>query len=705
LIYGYISAFTKLPIPHAVNSRDAGAGKTYLLVTVASYFPSRYIIELAGMSDKALVHRPGTMVISEYNEETGDEETHAIDPIIDRLELEIEEIKGQNKQLTKENKEKIKAIEAEIRDVRNRAEKLIDLDNQIILCLDTLQDSLLNTLMSLMSQDTPRDQKYTFAEKSVSGQIRTRVNRLRGMPVLFTTRVIDDTRALRFDEKNRRFIQITPDTSSEKIRAANRLIGLKYGCLPEEYDELVVSRDDKEKAKRTIKVLITKLMQQSKNLKPKDSGIKIPGPIIKAISNSIPAAENQVWSMTVELRLMKYLAIITKVNMDDRPKVLDRETGQRYPIAIFDDLEETLELMERAASSVRPYVARWFNDVFITAFRDRDGKPNELRDDLGNVIAKESHVGVTTEQLAEKTKEVFGGIKPSSRELLTKYIYPLINQGIIDKVQSRINGRFNIFFPVEEGNIFSLFEKADVPRLKISNPDLYPTTDRIEKSFRFLWGRYYKDGVEKRYSLIDVDEKEITPQELAQKYFDSPESCFTKGYSEIESTPPASNNVQTDLHKKDIDESADHAVLTQSELDNSRNSSPEYRSEVSTNNGIFPRNLIHDPKNVLNGMLVLKCPFCTSYKTPIEFDMVSHLREMHGPELANSVPSRGKCYNMSYRIECAIENMKRKAPAEYYGSRNAEFGQRFTNVQKPMVERMSKAEPLDEWFGRRSPGT
>lgn len=496
------------------------------------------------MSDKALVHRPGIMVIPEYNEETDEEETYAIDPIISKLELEIEEIQGKEK-LSKEDKEKIKAIYVQIKDIKNRAEKLINLDNQIILCLDTPQDSLINVLMSLISQDTQRDQKYTFAEKSPSGQLGTRVNRLRGMPVLFTTRVIDDTRALRFDEKNRRFINVTPDTSSKKIRAANKLIGLKCGCLPEEYDELVLSREDKERCRHIIKVIIAKLKQHSKNLKPKEYGIKIPIPIVDAISQCIPASEHQVWSMTVEGRLMKYLSIITKINMDSRPKVLDAETAQLYPIAIYDDLKETLELMERAASSVRSYIVKWYNEVFIPTFKDREDKPNELKED-GIIIAKERHVGVTTDQLAEKNKKVFGGIKPSSGELLNKYLYPLINQGIVDKAQSQINGRFNIFFPVEEvedGNIFSLFENVDVPKLKISNPSLYPTTDLIEESFRFLLGRYSNGAEDKRYRIIDVDDKEITRHELAQKYYSSPESCFIGDYP---STSCVSNNVPTD---------------------------------------------------------------------------------------------------------------------------------------------------------------
>jgi hypothetical protein len=554
LFYGYGSAFTKCPIPHTINSRDSGAGKTYLLDIVAGYFPGKYIIYLAGMSDKALVHRPGILVIPEYNEETGEEETRPIDPIINDLQLQINEIQSKEKK-TRKDKEEILAITAKIEDIRKRAEKLIDLDNQIILCLDTPQDSLINALMSLISQDTQRDQKYTFAEKSSSGPLRTRVNRLRGMPVLFTTRVIDDTRALRFDEKNRRFINITPDTSSIKIRAANKLIGLKCGSLPAEYDDLVVSRSDRERCKRIVKTIIAKLKLHSKNFKPKESGIKIPAPITDAISHCIPTSENQVWSMTVMGRLMRYLAVITKVNMDNRPKVLDTETGQFYPIATFDDLKETLELMDRAASSVRPYIAKWYNEVFLPTYREKDGKLDEAIVN-GNLLIREMHVGVTTEQLAEKTKEIFGGLKPSSKELLEKYLYPLLNQGIIDKIQSQINGRYNIFFPAEEetqgGNIFSLFEDADVPKLKVSEHNLYPSTEHIEESFRSMLGRYSNGRGENRYQLIDTNEKAISPHELAHKYYSFPESCFIPEFSEQNITLCCCNNVPTGLDNKDI---------------------------------------------------------------------------------------------------------------------------------------------------------
>jgi hypothetical protein len=44
LFYGMCSAFTKLPILHNVNSKDAGAGKSYLLSHVGGHFPKRYAL-------------------------------------------------------------------------------------------------------------------------------------------------------------------------------------------------------------------------------------------------------------------------------------------------------------------------------------------------------------------------------------------------------------------------------------------------------------------------------------------------------------------------------------------------------------------------------------------------------------------------------------------------------------------------------------
>jgi len=63
-------------------------------------------------------------------------------------------------------------------------------------------------------------------------------------------------------------------------------------------------------------------------------------------------------------------------------------------------------------------VIPWTPDmVFIPAFKDLDGRPNELRSETGDLLVRERHVGVTTEQLADKTKKVYGGLKPSSGDV------------------------------------------------------------------------------------------------------------------------------------------------------------------------------------------------------------------------------------------------------------------------------------------------
>jgi hypothetical protein len=54
--------------------------------------------------------------------------------------------------------------------------------------------------MSLVSQDSSREQKYEFVEKSGSGKLGSKNNALKGTPVLFTTQVIDDTKNQRFAE-------------------------------------------------------------------------------------------------------------------------------------------------------------------------------------------------------------------------------------------------------------------------------------------------------------------------------------------------------------------------------------------------------------------------------------------------------------------------------------------------------------------------
>lgn len=524
LFYGMNSAFTKIPIPHNVNSKNSGSGKSYLLNLVAEYFPSKSVMILAGASSKAFHHKEGVMVIR--NVETG--ELEEVEPKIEKLEDELEELDSEK------DKARIREIEKNIKYLKRHQQKLIDLDNTIIIIQDTPEDSLLVNLMSLSSQDSSHDQEYIFADKSSSGKIISGSNIIRGMPVIFTTRVVDDTRHERFEETNRRSINVTPNVSKEKIDAANNLIGNRYGLLPEEYDEKVASKEDKEKAKMIVSQIVEKLINHSKFLNPKESGIRVP--FAESISHSIPS--DNVWSMTVMERLMRYLSIVTKVNMDSRPRYVNIKTGAFYPISTFQDLKETLHLMERGASSIRQYIAEWYNQVFAPSYQQLS-EPNAkvvYKDGHETVVAQEVHLGLTTNELAEKTKEILKIPKPSSDEILKKYLYPLLNQGIIDKEQSQVNKNNNIYFPsdTEQKSIFSLFannpDQSQDLKLKVNDPAFYPSINVLAENLTLLEKHHANGCIEnnKIYRLEDSDGKEITTKQLIERYLSNADLCFVE---------------------------------------------------------------------------------------------------------------------------------------------------------------------------------
>ena len=534
LFHGYNSGLTKTVIHGNVNSKNAGAGKSYLLNKVSEYYPDEHVLILTGASDKAFQHKEGIMILED--KKTG--ELTEVEPIINNLRMNIVDLEQKlenekskakdkkNKQVIKELKEQILEKEQEIKGVLEKQIKLIILSDTIILLLDTPQDALTDNLMSILSNDTTRDQKYLFTAKDASGKQIAKYNILRGTPVLFTTMVIDDSRSVRFEEKNRRFVNITPNVSTEKIEDANSLMWQECGLTPEEYDGSVVSREDKEKAKRIVSILVEKLKNHTKYLKPKEFGIKIP--FIKAIK--IPS--NDIWSMTVNDRMRRYLSIITKENMDSRPRLVRKDNSNIFlPISTFEDLKKTLELMQRGGSNIRPYIAEWYNQVFLPAFESEDGIVRSRIENIGEKSEKtlvENYVAVTSKQLRDKTKEV-KGVSISSDELRQKFTDPLVNLGIIEKTKSEIRKSENIYFPVDETgqNIFSLFSNED-HRL-IVKPSLYPTKEVIVSAFsrhfenqaqikhRDKQGGILEKNILDIYKLIDCDGLEITPEDLADK--------------------------------------------------------------------------------------------------------------------------------------------------------------------------------------------
>jgi hypothetical protein len=267
-------------------------------------------------------------------------------------------------------------------------------------------------------------------------------------------------------------------------------------------------------------------------LDPKSTGVKVPFAL--TISGSLPD-DGRVWQMTVAERLMKYLSMSTKLHMDQRPRLVHKETGAFYPIATFEDLRDTLLLMERAASNMRPYLAEWYDRVFLESYRELGNEPQMTQNDIG-IYVKENYVGLTTEQLAIKTKEMMEVHKPSTDQIRESYLNPLVNQGLIEKVPSARDNRQNIYLPVDpavNGN-----GKADTSKVIVSDPSLYPTRNLIEESFRTLVKYPARDSIFfdqiTDYRIEDIDGQRIELKEILDRHFSQPERYFEKGFSEEE---------------------------------------------------------------------------------------------------------------------------------------------------------------------------
>jgi len=220
--------------------------------------------------------------------------------------------------------------------------------------------------------------------------------------------------------------------------------------------------------------------------------------------------------MIVTDRMRRYLAIITKENMDSRPRLVRKDNPDIFlPISTFEDFRHTLELMEIAGSNVRPYLAIWYNENFLPLIKLEKEPKHEDRD--GRTL-KEDYIAVTSTQLCEITG-------CGNEELRHKYIDPLVHQGIINKTRSNIRQNENIYWSdLDNGSTFSLFSGENDSRLTVKYPRLYPTKNFLMEMFGEEWG--IEKNIFDIYRLEDENGIEITPEQLVDRYFSDPELCF-----------------------------------------------------------------------------------------------------------------------------------------------------------------------------------
>jgi hypothetical protein len=129
IFYTMLSAATNNPINLAINS-PSGEGKTYVLQKVGQEFPKNDVMFLAGMTEKALFHRSGPLVVKNENGEYEliEDKTSKIDSEIQDKQCEIQRSIDRN--LKQGLKSQIDELEMRKAELLNDAKKLIDLSHK-----------------------------------------------------------------------------------------------------------------------------------------------------------------------------------------------------------------------------------------------------------------------------------------------------------------------------------------------------------------------------------------------------------------------------------------------------------------------------------------------------------------------------------------------------------------------------------------------
>ncbi|HET9807299.1 MAG TPA: hypothetical protein VFP49_10350, partial [Nitrososphaeraceae archaeon] len=380
-----LSAYSNNPINLLVNA-PSGVGKNYVINKVASLFPQSDILSLAGMTDKALFHRPGILV--KKNENTGEYESieGRIKDIDEQIEDEENEISQTNNRDAKQAlRSTIIELKQKKKDLLKDARKLIDLSNKIIIFLDTPSEKLLSGLLPLLSHDK-YEIEYEFVD--THNGIKTRNNVLRGWPAVVCAQALDYSHSARFPEYQRRFITTNPTMTQEKYNEAIDLISIKSSIPDLIYQQNIVSDIEKDKAREIIKGLKEQIQDICSDVQPGKNNVIIP--FSELILHSLPKEKAE--DMTRANRLYTYLSFLPLVNFDKRPRLTIVKQGdtriQTIPIAIFDDLQKTIQLMEYS-DGVRPYILEWYYEIFLKTFEDKDGQIDSKTNSKGEELSED----------------------------------------------------------------------------------------------------------------------------------------------------------------------------------------------------------------------------------------------------------------------------------------------------------------------------
>lgn len=466
-------------LPEPVNldvQAPSSEGKTYVVTEVAKLFPKEDIIELVGATPKSFFYDKATLV---------DKDT--LEPVEDQLRQlfrNLQKAKGSEKE----------EIKAQIDFILENSVPLVDLENKILIFLDTPDINTLNALKPILSHDEYITY-YKYTDKTGKGQIRSKTILLKGWPAVIIIRVTGEKSQEDYSQISSRFLLVSPNMSKEKYREAIKLLALRMG-KPAVVVNQILKVAEVEKAKLLINAIRDKLLElRDRNRKAlndyKASIFYIP--LLDKIAELFPTVTGR--NMRDFKKLLLILQLIAAVNVFKRPIL--RIGDVEYIIVVKRDWEKAYELMlteeEKLSifTGIPKHVAEWFEKVL---------KP----------LSQEYNGTLYISDLVENTPKLIG--KYYSYDSIRKmFLKPLENTGFITLEPDPEDRRRRVIKILRE-NLFN-GEKIGEYR-KIDFSDIFTLNELNRELSELRKISEYKD-----VKIINYDGNELTIEELYKKYY------------------------------------------------------------------------------------------------------------------------------------------------------------------------------------------
>ena len=434
-------------------------GKTYPVEECMQYFPKTDVYKVGSMSAKVLVRQKGILI---------DKNGNPIDQKIKDLTKKRNLLDDK-----RENKEEKFNILEEIEELYEGAKTLIDLRGKILVFLEPPQKEVWDILKPILSHDSP-EIEFPFVNQTDREGHQTKEVVVRGWPSCIFCSAKDESNWPIWPEIKSRFLITSPNMIPKKYEESTKLISKKYGSPNLIQQQTIISYNEMEQANNCILFLKQKINElRSKNEDNENKKISLWIPYAELLEKELPS--NKGTDVRLQKRIFSLLRIIPIIKFNLR-KLLVLE-GETSVIANFEDLKEVLSITQNF-DGIPKFKIEFFNNIFYPCFAQK----TEV--DISADHKKEEEIlAVTTRQLCDYYKKIKG--KPIQTDNLKHvYLNELINEGIIDYTESKINAKQYIYYPLVTDllSTISIMDPIDVDSQQ--TPIIY---EKVIKNITETW--------------------------------------------------------------------------------------------------------------------------------------------------------------------------------------------------------------------------